>query len=402
MPADHSLLADAFSEFIRASARLEHSYQDLQAEVAHLNRELADRNAALSTSLSENESMRLALQQILDSMPCGVLVVDLDGEVTLANPEAGRLLECDPMGERFVDELLMHNATRAGLRLAALRESGEEQELCRNGATGERWLAVRYQALRAGARGVRGSRRKDQALVILRDITAHKRMEREREAARNAVALAEMSTILAHEIRNPLASLELFAGLLADGDGQKEEWISHLRAGIRSLGGTVNNVLSLYGEGTPQMEQVDLVAAGQDGVSFVKPIADQAGVEISFLGEVESLPICGNASALQQVILNLVCNAIRHTPEKGRVEVKVSTTERGAKVYAVLAIADTGCGIAPEHMESIFFAGFSASGATPGLGLAVCRRIAEQHGGALRVSSVPGKGTEFSMEIPVR
>ena len=399
MPADHSLLADAFSEFIRASARLEHSYQDLQAEVAHLNRELADRNAALSASLSENESMRLALQQILDSMPCGVLVVDPEGEVTLANPEAGRLLECDPIEVRSANELLTQGVNRAGLRLASLRESGEEQELCRNGASGERWLAVRYQALRAG---VRGSRRKDQALLILRDITAQKRMEREREAARNAVALAEMSTILAHEIRNPLASLELFAGLLAEGDGQKEEWISHLRAGIRSLGGTVNNVLSLYGEGTSRMAPVDLLAAARDGVSFVRPIAEQAGVELVFVGEAEKLPICGNASALQQVILNLVCNAIRHTPEMGRVEVKVSAIERGMKQCAVLAVADTGCGIAPEHIEAIFSPGFSASGATPGLGLAVCRRIAEQHCGVLRVSSVPGKGTEFSMEMPVR
>lgn len=399
MPPDHLLLADAFSEFIAASARLEHSYQDLQAEVAHLNRELADRNAALSASLSENEDMRLALQQILDSMPCGVLVVDSEGEVTLANPEATRLLDCDPIQARSVDELLMQGAGRPGLRLASLRESGEEQELCRSGARGEGWLAVRYQALRAG---VRGSRRRDQALVILRDITAHKRMEREREAARNAVALAEMSTILAHEIRNPLASLELFAGLLAEGEGQQEEWISHLRAGIRSLGGTVNNVLSLYGEGTPQMGPVDLAAAARDGVSFVRPIAEQAGVEILFAGVGETLPIRGNASALQQVILNLVCNAIRHTPAMGRVEVSVKKMRRDTKQYAVLAIADTGCGIAPEHTESIFGAGFSVSGATPGLGLAVCRRIAEQHGGALRVSSVVGEGTEFSMEIPVR
>lgn len=399
MPLDHSLLADAFSEFIAASARLEHSYQDLQAEVAHLNRELADRNEALSASMSENEDMRLALQQILDSMPCGVLVVDSRGEVTLANPEAGRLLDCDPMQVRSVDELLMEGAGRPGPRLASLREGGEEQELCRSGAHGEGWLAVRYQALRAG---VRGSRRRDQALVILRDITAHKRMEREREAARNAVALAEMSTILAHEIRNPLASLELFAGLLAEGEGQTEEWISHLCAGIRSLGGTVNNVLSLYGEGTSQMGPVDLLAAGRDGVSFVRPIAEQAGVEISFVGVAENLAIRGNASALQQVILNLVCNAIRHTQADGRVEVSVKRMRRGSAEYAVLAVADTGCGIAPEHMESIFSAGFSASGTTPGLGLAVCGRIAEQHGGALRVSSVVGKGTEFSMEMPVR
>ena len=59
------------------------------------------------------------------------------------------------------------------------------------------------------------------------------------------MALAEMSTILAHEIRNPLASMELFAGLIAEGPGQTSQWVSHLRAGIRTLSGTVNNVLSI-------------------------------------------------------------------------------------------------------------------------------------------------------------
>ena len=70
------LLADAFSEFISASSLLEASYRDLQQEVAHLGVELAQRNAALTRSLAENDRMRAALQQMIDSMPCGVLVLD--------------------------------------------------------------------------------------------------------------------------------------------------------------------------------------------------------------------------------------------------------------------------------------------------------------------------------------
>jgi signal transduction histidine kinase len=78
---------------------------------------------------------------------------------------------------------------------------------------------------------------------ILRDVTAAKEAEQEREAARSAMALAEVSAILAHEIRNPLASMELFAGLLMDDPEQTSVWVSHLRAGIRLLSATVNNVL---------------------------------------------------------------------------------------------------------------------------------------------------------------
>ena len=87
-----SLLADAFSEFISASARLEHSYHQLQDEVSELRSELSARNAALRTSLEENERMRLDLQQIVDSMPCGVLVLGRDGDVLTINPESRALL----------------------------------------------------------------------------------------------------------------------------------------------------------------------------------------------------------------------------------------------------------------------------------------------------------------------
>ena len=73
------LLASAFTEFISASSRLENSYRQLQEEVSELRVELSARNAALSTSLAENERMRLDLQQIVDSMPCGVLVLDRTG-----------------------------------------------------------------------------------------------------------------------------------------------------------------------------------------------------------------------------------------------------------------------------------------------------------------------------------
>src|SRR5580692_710191 len=94
-PLAHStgLLADAFSEFISASSQLEASYRDLQREVAQLGFELAERNTALTRSLVENDRMRAALQQIIDSMPCGVLVLDTAETIVMINPEGRRLLE---------------------------------------------------------------------------------------------------------------------------------------------------------------------------------------------------------------------------------------------------------------------------------------------------------------------
>ena len=80
------VLADAFSEFISASSVLEASYRELQQEVAHLSLELSKRNAALTSSLAENDRMRAALQQMLDSMPCGVLVLNNAERIVMINP----------------------------------------------------------------------------------------------------------------------------------------------------------------------------------------------------------------------------------------------------------------------------------------------------------------------------
>jgi PAS domain-containing protein len=99
------MLADAFSEFISASSLLEASYRDLQQEVAHLGLELAERNAALSRSLAENDRMRAALQQMIDSMPCGVLVLDTAETIVMINPEGRRLLELGSAHVRSLREL---------------------------------------------------------------------------------------------------------------------------------------------------------------------------------------------------------------------------------------------------------------------------------------------------------
>jgi two-component system sensor histidine kinase FlrB len=212
------------------------------------------------------------------------------------------------------------------------------------------------------------------------------------------MALAEVSAILAHEIRNPLASMELFAGLLMEDPEQSSLWVSHLRAGIRLLSATVNNVLSLHGGSSTALAPIELSACVRDGVEFVRPIAEQAGVGLSFRGD-EELRIQGNENHLRQVLLNLICNAIRHTPAGGDVTVTTHGRLQEGRVRAMVDVTDTGCGISEQQMERVFEAGFSAQGNTPGLGLAVCRRLVESHGGEIRVRSRDHCGSTFEMEF---
>jgi len=393
------MLADAFSEFISASSMLEASYRDLQREVRHLGIELAERNAALTRSLAENDRMRAALQQIIESMPCGVMVLDTAETIVMINPEGRRLLE---LGSAQVSNL-PHLADLSQIDFEVLAAGAEEHldtELCVASSSGKRWLAIGNRRLGGISAVHEHGKATLKSIWILRDITASKQAEQEREAARSALALAEVSTTLAHEIRNPLASMELFAGLIAEDGANAAQWVSHLRAGIRQLSGTVNNVLSIHGGANPHLAPVDLTACVRGGVEFVRPIADQAGVLLSFQSADHELAIQGNENLLRQIVLNLICNAIRYTPAGGAIEVAVRRATHPQAGRAVVEVSDTGCGIAPYLIERIFEAGFSANGDTPGLGLAVCRRLVALHGGEIRASSVVDCGSIFRLEFP--
>jgi signal transduction histidine kinase len=395
------LLADAFSEFISASSLLEASYRDLQREVSQLGFELAERNAALTRSLAENDRMRAALQQIIESMPCGVLVLDTAENLVMINPEGRRLLE---LGNAHVDSLRALSAV-SQIDFEALVSESEDRldiELCAPSFGGNRWLAIGNRKLSVASSSAEtgNGRAPLESIWTLRDITASKHAEQEREAARSAMALAEVSTTLAHEIRNPLASMELFAGLIADDPANTAEWVSHLRAGIRLLSGTVNNVLSIHGGGNPHLAAVDLTACVRSGVEFVRPIAEQAGVALCFLGDELSLTIQGNENLLRQIVLNLICNAIRHTPAEGRIRVTTKALSDQSGRRALVEVTDTGSGIAPYLLERVFETGFSANGDTPGLGLAVCKRLMTAHGGEIRVSSRVDFGSTFQLEFP--
>lgn len=394
------LLADAFSDFIGAASQLEASYRDLQREVSRLARELAERNAALAVSHAENDRMRAALQQLLDSMPCGALVLDSADRIVLINPQARELLNLGNADVRSIRDLSAHGPIDFK-RQCTQAEEESEAEFCVERGSARRWFAAGFRRVSSAHlyQDVLQESLPIQSIWTIRDITAGKQAEQERESARNAMALAGVCTILAHEIRNPLASMELFADLIAQ-DRPDSQWISHLRAGIRMLSATVNNILRMHGGGNPSLSSIDLAAAVRSSVEFVTPIAEQAGVVLAFEAPDASPMIQGNEESIRQVILNLVCNAIRHSSSGGRIVVTIRGCCRDGGCTAQVEVADEGCGIPDEFLSRIFEPGFSVTVDTPGLGLAVCQKLMLQHGGRIWVTNRVHHGASFHLEFP--
>jgi len=400
LPVSGAHLADAFSTFVAAADRLERSHWQLHDEVSQLRAELEERNRALATSQAENDRMRIALRHILDALPCGVVVLDASAEkIILSNPEARRLLQLSD------SDSLKWNSLPEGVRTMLRSGNGEswkqgdEHDFVFPAAETSRCVTMRYST-NAGDAGSESN----EVILTCRDTTAFKQTERERDASRNLLALAEMATVLAHEVRNPLGSMELLTGLLAGDPGlsdDSKQCVAHLQAGVRGLSAVVNNVLRFHNTGTSTLQPTKLSDALRSAVNFAQPLARQSGVNLSSEFNLGDIEIAADTGELNQVILNLVCNALRHTSPGGQIKISARVASSSESTIALVEIADTGKGISAENLPHIFEPGFTTGAQSPGLGLAVCRRIVEQHHGTITVHSEIGQGATFHMEFPV-
>lgn len=384
-------LARAFETFTSAADSLERSYSHLQAEVLRLRFELERTNRDLASSLKENARMRSFLAQVMESLPCGVLVADRCGRVRMMNPEARRLLDAKQNDAIALPPEIFARALAPRCEAAPV-----ELEWQIPTSEGSRTTGISCAVLGEGAGA-------SESVFLLRDVTEERRRIAEREAARRKESLAEMAALLAHEIRNPLGSLELFAGLLADAATQQPDlrrWTDHVQAGLRSLSATVNNVLQFHSQPAPELVAVNLGRLIRDSVEFLRPLARQSGLRIDIQNSLGELEVPGDAHRLQQVIFNLSLNAFRAMSAGGVLTVRLQWNDLTRLDDVRLDFEDSGRGIDAASLPKIFEPGFTTTAGSPGLGLAVCRTVIEQHRGTIRVASNPGHGTAFSIVLP--
>ena len=393
--ADRRSLAKAFLTFTHAAGSLEKSYVHLQGEVGRLRVDLEVANAELARSLQENARVRAFLTRVLEGLPCGILVTDSLGKPHMANPEARRLLKIDVNGTHDFGAVCPP-ALKSLLAEAPPNSFDAEREWTSEAVDEDRIIGI------SGARieGTPGT----ETIWVLRDISEQKRAAAERETARRAHALAEIATVLAHEIRNPLGSMELFAGLLAGATAHMPEarhWVTHLQAGLRSLAATVNNVLQFHSQPCGELVPIHLDRVLNETVEFLNPLARQSGLRIDLHNLVGRVTVKADAQRLQQVFFNLALNAFRAMAAGGTLTVFLRREPKSCGTNLQVDFQDEGTGIDAELMEKIFEPGITTKVGSPGLGLSVCKKVVEQHGGSIRVESRVQQGSTFSIFLPV-
>jgi signal transduction histidine kinase len=219
---------------------------------------------------------------------------------------------------------------------------------------------------------------------------------RQLERKKRLAALGEMAAGMAHEIRNPLGGIELYASMLA-----KDLWalpaslqlVTKISSGVKRLEGLVSQVLQFSREISPQVVTTDLAAIVDQSMEFA---ADRIGPSmVCHVAGPRPMPAEIDPLLMGQAILNLTINAIEAIGEDGIIEINWSPLEEVGKFR--LSIKDTGPGIPANVLDKIFNPFFTTKESGTGLGLAIVHRIVEAHDGTITVTNAPHGGAIFEI-----
>jgi signal transduction histidine kinase len=233
------------------------------------------------------------------------------------------------------------------------------------------------------------------------------RMARLQERTRQAERLAELGTLtggLAHEIRNPLSTVQLNLQLLREDLSSDDPAYSRLSNRLATLQKETARLGDILGDflryaGKIELDPLprDVNALLEELVDFFAPQAQMQRVRLRMKPSAGPLVAPVDERLLKQALLNLMINALQAMPQDGG-EIILSARDENDSV--VIDVTDTAGGITPEKLEKIFEAYYSTKSGGTGLGLAIARRIVQEHGGQISVASEMGKGSVFTIRLP--
>ncbi|CUS31652.1 two-component system sensor histidine kinase NtrB [Candidatus Nitrospira nitrificans] len=385
-PEERELLHAAFRSFDEAAQTLQQSYSALTTRVEQMDLELAHSNEALRRHLCDNEAMRVHLDGILESLSTGVLVLDDRETITRSNRAAEMLLGAtdDALRNRRASEIL----AGAGLGLCD-----------RPQRIGQAVVSISQVPLHNDSGEHTGH------LILFQDVTRVYQLEEQLQRKERLAAMGELIGRIAHEIRNPLGSVELFASMLQRDLGEQssaKRYAQQISQAVQSMDRLLSNLL-LY------TRPVRLACGWHAAESLIDESIKLAAhamskvpvdIRVDIGHEIRS--IWCHDGQLKQVLVNLVLNAIQAMPNGGVVAVSLCREQlETLGLPAVrLSVRDSGIGIDPAHRSRIFDPFFSTKDEGTGLGLAIVYSIVDAHQGRIDVESAVGQGTTCSIILP--
>lgn len=360
-------------------------------DIGELGRAFDDMSVRLRDTIENLESDRTRLAAVLAAMADGVVLLDREGTVILANQAARGLLELPdrpPEGRRLLELVPDHELHELTQRTIGARHS--EGELSRF-ATSGRHLRITGTPLRGGGAA---------ALVLVQDVTEIRRAELIRR---------EFVANVSHELKTPIASIKALTETLEDGalddPPAARDFLQRMHVEVDGLAQLVQELLDLsrIESGRTRLSFAPCWprALVEAAVGRLRAQADRAGVALTVSVEQGLLPVRADGPRVEGALINLVHNAIKFTPPGGRIDVRAARD--GGEV--LISVADTGVGVDAEELGRLFERFYkgdrSRASVGTGLGLAIVKHVVQAHGGRVGVESTVGVGSTFWFTLPI-
>jgi len=240
-------------------------------------------------------------------------------------------------------------------------------------------------------------------VVVLNDQSERQAIEDQTEMLAQRALLGEVTAIFAHEVRNPINNISTGVQLVASrlgADHPMHESLERIRKECTRLDQLLSDVLFFARPLEVKIEALDLADLMSRLLARWQPRLNQAKVECHTTFDPKTPPAAVDARTFEQVVVNLITNALQAMASGGMLSVSLTPTEVNAVKAVELKIADTGPGIPPAVIDRIFDPFFTTKKEGTGLGLAISRRILTAHKGGIQVESFPGAGTVFTIRVP--
>ena len=365
----------------------------LSEKIRAAHKELAERRSDLAELQALNEN-------IIESINSGIITTDLQGRITFVNPGACAIMawQRQALSGRSVTEVfgLEEDFLVKTDRLLETQRKFRFEKNFRTPGGDERFLGIAVSVLRDRTKIPLGF------IFIFQDLTEISALERQVRLKDRMAALGEMAAGMAHELRNPLASIsgsvQVLRAELRPTTDQFELMDIILRESER-LDQTIRDFLTFAKPGRFAPEHADVVRLLQDSARLLRNNRRfRSNYEIEVLSSKPEIRCDIDVNRMKQVFWNLATNALKAMPSGGRLNIRVA--EKPGIVEIVFA--DQGIGMSDEEMERYFqpFRGSFHEGT--GLGAAIVYRIIEEHGGAVTVRSRRGQGTDILLTLPVQ
>ena len=412
MKSAHEEALSANEEFLSTNEELETAKEELQStneELGVTNQELRDRNRELADLNDELRYSRSYLDVIVETARESLVVLDRDLRVQKANRafyETFRV-SAEETIKRYIYDLGEGQWNIPALRTLLEGVLPYDRALLDYEVT-HVFPAIGPKTMLLNARRMAGDERREELILLaIEDITKHHTAQQKLEEANQRKN--NFLATLAHELRNPMNSIQLAGHLLRqDASTAQLDKIVRTEHGIQKLIRLVDDLLDVARIERDHIElkreAIDLVSVVNQAIDDLRHEIDERHHTLSKALPPKSIPIFADRVRLEQVLSNLLSNAAKYTKPGG--EIVVSVEDRGDE--AVIRVRDTGIGIAPDSLPQLFEMFFQADDSLDrangglGIGLSVSKRLVESHGGSIQGHSEGlGKGSEFTVRLPL-